>query len=131
MDLKDIDDVEKANEGISMTLKHPGTGEDTDIVIRMRGFDSDVVREAERSAYKKMLKNKETATAADQLEALRLAKVKAAIISIEGLTDGGKEIKTPADLEPYLSTSVGLVILEQVNSFANDRANLFTEPFRG
>ena len=131
MDLKDIDVVEKANEGFSMTLKHPGTGEDTDIVIRMRGFDSDVVREAERATYKKLMKRKETATTADQLEALRLAKVKAAIISIEGLTDGDKQIRTPADLEPYLSTSVGLVILEQVNSFANDRANLFTELSKG
>ncbi|MEM7778200.1 MAG: hypothetical protein AAF732_21660 [Pseudomonadota bacterium] len=130
MDLKDIDVVEKANEGFSMVLKHPGTGEDTDIVIRMRGFDSDAVREAERATYKKLMKRKETANTADQLEALRLAKVKAAIISIEGLTDGGKEIRTPAELDPYLSTSVGLVILEQVNSFANDRANLFQEPSR-
>ncbi|MEL6170497.1 MAG: hypothetical protein AAFR02_00590 [Pseudomonadota bacterium] len=128
MDIGQLDVVGAANEGAPMTLRHWATGEKTDVIIHVLGFDSDVVQEAERAEYKAMMGEEKEVELSDKIDRARLAKVKAAIVSIENLTDGGQQIKTGVDIAPYLDKPIGITIVEQVSKFASDRANLFPKP---
>jgi len=128
MDLNELDVVAAADKGSPLTLKHWATGEDTDVVLHVLGFDSEVVQSAERAEMKAMASQKGDVDVSDRIQRVLLAKVKASITTVENLTDGDKEILTGAALAPYLDKPIGRAIVEQVQAHASDRANLFTRP---
>lgn len=130
MELSDIKLIERANKGAEMRLRHPGTDEVSDAVIGVMGYDSEPVLNAVRNAQKALLSSKqaEKLGADELLRTGKVAAAKAAINSVNNLTFHGELIATPDALREYLDDPNYFWIVEQVDAFGSDRANLFTDP---
>lgn len=123
MDVSSLDVVAAAKRGAEMDLLHPGTGAKTGIKISVLGFDHPDVVEASRQAAKDLM-----GKAADLevgLSARRVASAKAAVTAVSGMEMGDRPIKTPQDLAPILDDPGYTWMVDQIVSFAGDRASFF------
>lgn len=132
MDLKGLDTTKLADEGVSLTLKHPATGADLKdgdqpVQITVVGQDSKRYRDAQAKTSEKRLSS--------VLARGRRAKLSAAEVETDSLdllvtcTIGFKNIsldKKPLECTPdnvrKLYTQFAW-IREQVDEFINDRSN--------
>ena len=129
LDISAIDVRSGANEGAWLHISHPKTSKllyaDDDctvpIRVKVRGLESDAVREVRESARRANLaaKQGEVAVSLEELDKLiRLA----LIVDIEGLGDNGRPFgSTNADKERFLKLSDN--INAQVLKFAEDSKN--------
>lgn len=114
MDFADLNLSEKAERGIAVTLRHPITDEETDVVVTVKGKDSptyrnklaDIIRAGDFSGDK----------AGSELLA-------AVTISVDGATEGDKPVTDYVDF--YMKYNWAA---DQVNAAMNDREAFFKLP---
>lgn len=126
-DLSQFDDVQAAqNEGITLQIVHPGTGEDLGVTFVVAGPDSDAARAADRRMTNRRLKGRKTSQlTAEELQEETLRKLAACVLSWDGMVDKG----VPLDLTVKNAIMVferAPWLVEQVAGAASDRAAFFT-----
>lgn len=123
MDLGSVDTIASSNEGATLVLLHPKTGEETDIQIVLYGPDSDVVRRLKREQSERTLEALRKPGSKPKLEELD----RAASVFLAGATKGWANVER--DGKPYPFTFENAVdlyqsfpwIREQVDRFIGDR----------
>lgn len=128
MDLSELDVVAAADRGAELTLLHPGTGEPGDAVLHVLGYDSETVLAAGRSVERGALSAKSKMDFVDLRDRTRIAKAIAAVTSVTGLTFDGTKIAAPEALAEYLRKPGYSWIVDQIEAFGADRANVFPKP---
>lgn len=126
-DLAQLDTKSNSNEGKWLTLKHPDTGEELPLKIRLAGVDSDIYKNAQmRFANARIMKGKELKGEhiADQAIAIAVE----CTLEWEGFEENGK----PLAIDPVKDAKKLIVeqvykkypvIFRQVDKFVNDETN--------
>jgi len=127
IDLDDFDVTRACDVGSELTVLHPTTGEELDIVIMLSGPDSRRAREADRSMTDLLTKEAiEKKLTPDDATFERMASMRAAglVIDWRGIEWGGKPFPFTIDNAIKLFTERRW-IRTQVETFASQRANFF------
>ena len=126
-DLAAFDDLKAAQEeGISVEILHPGTGEPLGPVIVVAGPDSSYARKADRLMTTRRLRGRKMKTiTADELREEGLKKLATCVLSWAGISDGGKEMECNFE-NALLVFERHPFIAEQVAEVAAERAAFFT-----
>jgi len=131
MDLSTLDVRAAAEAARDMPLRHPGTGEETGAVFHVLGFDAPTVVEAGREhdrAITKMPKDKRPDLMA-QMETRKQVLAKAALVGWSGFVWEGEERAFDVEFAAELIDRPGFSwMVDQINAFGGDRANLFPQP---
>lgn len=130
MDLAQYDVVEAASKPRPLSLTLPN-GKPTDVVLHVLGYDAPPVVEAVRACDRSGIGQKGTADF-DFLsfqEDRKRVRVKAALVGWENLGIGEDVTEFSGEAVDALLDRDGLSwIVDQVETFGGDRANLFPEP---
>lgn len=135
MDLSQLDTRAGAEEGAELVLLHPQTREPTDIVIRLRGEDSEAyqtqVREFQRKKLDQARRTRRVTATPEEIEAEALELLVVATIGWnDSLTrDGQPYPYTPANARRLYEQFPW--IREQVDEFVRERANFLPRSARG
>jgi hypothetical protein len=118
----------KSDEGAELVVLHPGTGEPTNIVIKLAGHDSAAWRRAQHELAARVLKKQASKDGVAEAFAQRegnTAKLLASVtISWENLEEHGESVPfSPANAERIYAAHAWLA--EQVDRFVGNRANFF------
>lgn len=133
IDLSTIDTVKGANEGFDVTIYHPGTHEDLDIVIRVLGKDSDEFQKVTRAQSKKRMARLNKGgfrsgaiLTPEEIEQDGIELLAACTLSWSGVVIDGAEVS--CNRESALSLYERFPwIKEQIDTAIGDRAN-FIKP---
>jgi len=123
MDLALLDTTKRAEEGVRMTLKHPVTNEDLDVVLIVRGPDAKVVKLAFSRFRQIMDDERKSATEKDKEAANLLAKC---IIGIENAEYAGKPLESDTDGIKFFIEHFQWAA-SQVFAFLNELENFLPE----
>ena len=131
MDLSNFDLGTKADAGAWLTLRHPSTGEDLPIRIRLVGKDSQIWRQGERSFSDRRLEQAQKAGKLKittlQIEERGLRLLAAATLEWEGIELDRAPV--PCTMEQALRVYERFNwIAEQADEFVADRANFLPTP---
>lgn len=128
-DLDTLGVVSASERGAELTLKHPATGEDTDIVVNVLGFDAEVVvqagREFDRAESKR---TKEEREADDESPLLRrnIVLAKAAVTGWRNVQRGKKDVPFSKEASAEILEAPDFVwMVHQVCAFGTKRGNFF------
>lgn len=131
MDFSSLDLAAAAGEAREMPVRHPGTGETTGAVLHVLGFDAPGVVAAGREFDRRMasLPRNERPDLVGSMQKRQLALAKAAVVGWSGFVwDGAEKQFDEAFAHDLLSKPGFSWLVEQVNVFGGDRANLFQTP---
>ncbi|MFD2248941.1 hypothetical protein FHS82_001057 [Pseudochelatococcus lubricantis] len=122
-DLSSIDALTATQEdGVEVHIVHPATGEDTGIVIRVAGPDSQRRRVVQKRVTDQRLKRRRNKPlTSDELEDEALRVAAGATISWAGVRDNGVDLEFSTDAAIALYRKHRWVY-EQVEADGNDRA---------
>lgn len=132
IDLSTIDTVKGANEGFDVTIYHPGTHEDLDIVIRVLGKDSDEFNKITRAQNKKRMAKmskggfRAGSIPPEEFERDGIELLAACTLSWSGVVIDGEEVKCSKESAAELYERFPW-IKEQIDTAIGDRAN-FIKP---
>ncbi len=127
-DITSFDRLAASQEaGVSVSLIHPGTGDDLGVTIVVAGPDSKLAKNAERRLMDRRIKGRKVKQlTAAELQEEGLKKLAIQVISWDGMIENGKVLECNAenvlrvfDLCPWIA--------EQVAETASDRAAFFTD----
>lgn len=118
MDLNDI----VIEETATCVIKHPTTGEPTDIVINLYGEDSKVFQKASKKNLNTILKKGSRKTNADQVEARSLDLLASCSASWENMKLEGEVLECTFENARKIYKRFAW-IKEQVDEHLGDRAN--------
>lgn len=125
-DVASIDLDAAASEGADCVLRHPVTGDELDATIRVVGMDSETYRKARRKMVDAMVKDQRgrrpKSVTDEEAEQRRAEAVAAITVSWSGLQWEGKPLDCTFENAVMVYTKRPWV-LEQVEGFAEDRAN--------
>ena len=130
MDVKQYDVVTAAEDGATLTLRDPVSGEALDATITLVGSDSERYRQAQSEEQSKLLKRKQSGERLDAEEwreqACRI--LARATISWENVEEGGQTLDCSEANARHIYRAYPWV-REQVDAFVAQRANfLATSP---
>tara|TARA_R110000851_G_scaffold226997_2_gene379812 strand:- start:17 stop:391 length:375 start_codon:yes stop_codon:yes gene_type:complete len=115
------------SESSKLTIKHPGTGEDMDIVIELYGKDSDAYKKAYAKLVKSVIDHTSNKTKMDET-ALDAEMYTACTKSWINIDMGKKALKcTPANVRKLYNNKDYSWLHDQVVKFIGDREN-FMQP---
>lgn len=120
MDLGEIDLAAAAEAGADLTVRHPVTGEPTDVVIRLLGVDSPTFRQAQRlqiDAFAKSQRPEPSVTRAQLLAAVT--------VSWDNVMLDGADLAFSSEnaVKLYTHPRASLWLAPQVDQFISARAN--------
>lgn len=132
MDLATLNTAAQAEQGAWLTLRHPGTGEDLPIQIRLAGKDSKAWRDAERDFSDRRLeeiqkKGKLGKVKTAQIEERGIRLLALATLEWKGVELDGKPLECVRQNAIEIYTRFPW-IAEQADEFVGDRANFITVP---
>lgn len=119
MDIGKFETSEKSNAGADLTIRHPETGKDTDIVITLLGADSKAFRDASREARRDALKEQ-----SEDPREMTIRVVTACTVGWKGIEENGEPVEHSDDAAVDLYTRYPW-LLAQCDRFINERANFF------
>lgn len=126
MDLSKLS-PERANEGAWLTLRHPGSGEELDAKIKLRGRDSEVyrrkVREAQNRRVKEAAKNGGTVPV-EEIEEDGTEALAACVVEWQDIEENGQSVPFSEENARRLIATYPW-IREQVDRFVSNRAHFF------
>ena len=127
MDLSTLDLSVAASEGATLTLTHPGTGEDLysddkPMTITVLGKDSAEYRGAIRKAANARMKNRKKVDTVEALESESVGLMSTITTGWSGITVDGEEMAFNAENAKELYRRFHW-IREQVDAFVDERAN--------
>jgi hypothetical protein len=127
MDLATLDVTAKAEQGAWLTLRHPGTGDDLPVRIRLAGKDSKAWKDAEREYSDRRLeeiqkRGKMGKVKTAQIEERGIKLLAMATLEWEGVELNGQTLECTRQNAIRLYTE-HVWITEQVDEFVGDRAN--------
>ena len=130
IDLASLDTGAAANSGTDVVLRHPTTGEDTDIIIRVLGRDSDTFRKIETQQQRKRL---DKMAKTKKMSSVSLEEVdEDAITLLAACTVGWTNVALNGEELPFSVNNAAMIykrfmwIREQVDMAIGDRANFMT-----
>jgi hypothetical protein len=145
MDISEFDVVKAASNATEMVLREPGEMTETDIVLKVLGYDSEEVVSAARKFSSKLL-SKRNKLLPDQIQQMRMiALAKAAVVGLGdesgpitvyaeqvGLKDRDPkekvDVQVPSrEFSTLLEHPGFFFISQQVQAHGNDRGNYFSE----
>ena len=125
MDLKKRDTKKGAETGCALTVVDVN-GKETDIVIRLRGADSEAYREQLREIQRRTMnhlnRTRKLVRAPEEIEAESIELLVAATIGWSGIQEDGKDVPFTAANATRIYTDYP-AIREQADRAVNDRAN--------
>lgn len=125
MDLRKLDTVKAANQGATLEITHPGTGDVLDgMTITLLGSDSDIYRKEVRKRTEQNLNNRKKQSKVDLEEAeIRGCELLAKLTkSWTGIEEGKQEVECTFDNAVRIYREYRW-IREQCEAFIADRAN--------
>lgn len=127
MDLKQFDVVSAAEEGATLMLRDPVTGNALDATITVVGSDSERYRSAQSEEQMKLLRRKQTGEKVDADEWREQASriLSRATIGWTNVTEGEKELECNERNARYIYSTYPWV-REQVDKFINERSNFLS-----
>lgn len=131
MDLAALKVVSAAEVGSELVLLNPFTGDETDLVLTVLGYDAATVQDAEDRAKKEFMSKPKGGL--DEMQGkTRLARVCAAIVDWRGLSSDGKELAySKENVREIISDPEFAWIADQVEAFAMRRANFMPSELKG
>ncbi len=129
MDLKEFDaSLKRQQDGISVNIKHPATGEETGMIIVVASYESEKTKEQARRIAdvisKKQEQNPGYVPNFREVESNTLAIAVAAIVGWTGIQLDGKDLEfTPSNVSLILKKYS--FIADQIDKTAGDRALFF------
>lgn len=128
-DLNDLGVVAASERGADLTLKHPATGVDLDIVMTVLGFDAEVVVQAarafDRAEAKRDASDRDTDDDGPTARRNR-ALAKAAVTGWKNVERDGKPVEfSAAEAAKVLDDANFVWIVHQVAAFGGKRGNFF------
>lgn len=128
MDVSQFDVARAAETPRPLPIMAPN-GEPTDIVLQVLGYDNASVVEAVRALDRDSMVARGKVDMSAYREDRKRARVKAALVGWENLGIGEEETEFSAAAVDQLLGNPGFSwIIDQVEDFAGNRANLFPEP---
>ena len=122
MDIGGLDLRATASVGAEMVLRHPGTGDDLGVRLKVQGYDSEAVEAAAREVSREAMKAKTREDPDVLIRRRRVAQARASLMGVEGATGE----TTTVDQYRELMGQPGFIwIIEQIEAFAGDRASFF------
>lgn len=125
-DLAALDTSRGAEEGYTLTLVHPKTGEATPVTITVLGADSETFRDKQREILRRraerMNRTRKLTVAPEEAEADSLELLVAVISGWSGMTLDGAELPFSGENARMVLRRFGW-IREQVDQAVSDRAN--------
>lgn len=121
MDISSLN-MSEVGQGADMSVKHPGTGELTGLVLVLRSYDVPEVEEAKRSRQRDLMKAGRDVELDEAMAATRLARAKAAIVGVKG---GSGNSETVEQVQALLDDAGMIWLIEQIEAFAGDRGSFF------
>lgn len=125
----DLSTVKIDNDPVDLVIKHPKTNENTDVVFKVIGHDSDDYKTVDRLITKEVLKKYASKGMIDiskipteDAEDMRLRRIAACVVGWSGLTEDEKEVKF-SKFECTRILSQYPFFADQVEDFCADRAN--------
>lgn len=125
----DLQTVKLDNEPVDLKIIHPVTEEETDVVFKVLGLDSDEYKAIDRQITKRFIDKYSRSGTLDikrvphsEAEKSRLERACVLVKGWENLMDKGKELEYNKENCEYVLTEYPF-ILEQVMEFCADRAN--------
>lgn len=117
MNFDELLTLEDHEEGAEINIKHPKTGKETDVFIKVLGPDSREFRKAKKKVFREMFKEEPDEDFDEELETLV-----AVTVGWRGIVKNGQELKfsKQAVRDLYLGSPN---ILSQVNLFVGNRKN--------
>jgi len=124
--LKTLDVVSKANEGTTVDIVHPVTGDPLGIKVQVVGQDSDLYRKAQRKILNKRLNDKKFKTRAEELENEAIDLLAGCTVGWEGIQEGETDIPFSVDAAkrvyreyPWMKEQVDMAIGDRGNFLGN------------
>lgn len=132
MDLAKLDLTEHANNGATLEVLHPISGEllldknKNVVTIYLLGSDSTQMRNAMSARAKKQMNSKKQAqiTTIDEAEKTSAELIAAVVVSWSGIEENGTELACTPENVIHILTKYSWLRL-QVDQFVSDRSNFF------
>lgn len=132
LDLRTLNTAAKADEGITVAIRHPETNAKLPLTVTIRGADSEAyqrVADASLNAvFKDMGKGKKTARTAADVRDERISAIAGCVVGWEGFAENGETLECTEDNKVRIFGHRGYAwLLDQVDEAIRDRANFLPQ----